>query len=370
MCHTIGKLTETSEWGGANPCLCDPENLRKAIKNVRAALEANPNTDIVSVSQNDNNNYCKCEKCQAVDAEEGSPSGNMLRFVNAIAADIAEDYPHVVVDTLAYNYTQAAPKITKPLPNVCIRLCSIRCCFMHPLTKCPNKSVWTRTPRLVHDIVEWGKICNRIYIWDYTTNFKFYVPTYANFGALRENMRFYVDNHVRGMFPQGNSQSISGEFGEVRAYLLAKLMWDPYMSEEEYYTHMDEFLEAYYGDGWQYIRKYIDKTTELAADGCMNIYENPFTAITREEYSENEAYFDELWAKAEELADEDRKENVRRSALQWQYLKLMLHPSLEGSKKLLHDVKSRNILWLERKYEVEDATDLSLPPDHWFDYRY
>ena len=368
--HTIGRLTETGGDASDNPCLCDPENLQKAIKNVRAALAKNPNTDIVSVSQNDNNNYCKCEKCQAIDAEEGSPSGNMLRFVNAIAADIAEDYPHVVVDTLAYNYTQAAPKITKPLPNVCIRLCSIRCCFMHPLTKCPNKSVWTRTPRLVHDIVEWGKICNRIYIWDYTTNFKFYVPTYANFGALRENMRFYVDNHVRGMFPQGNSQSISGEFGEVRAYLLAKLMWDPYMSEEEYYTHMDEFLEAYYGDGWQYIRKYIDKTTELAADGCMNIYENPFTAITREEYSENEAYFDELWQKAEELADEDHKENVRRSALQWQYLKLMLHPSLEGSKKLLHDVKSRNILWLERKYEVEDATDLSLPPDHWFDYRY
>ena len=368
--HTLGRLTETGEWGGANPCLCDPENLRKAIKNVRAALEANPNTDIVSVSQNDNNNYCKCEKCQAVDAEEGSPSGNMLRFVNAIAADIAEDYPHVVVDTLAYNYTQAAPKITKPLPNVCVRLCSIRCCFMHPLTKCPNKSVWTKTPNLVRDLVEWGKICNRIYIWDYTTNFKFYVPTYANFGALRENMRFYVDNHVRGMFPQGNSQSISGEFGEVRAYLLAKLMWDPYMSEEEYYTHMDEFLEAYYGDGWKYIRKYIDKTTKLAEDGCMNIYENPFTAITREEYAENEADFDEIWQKAEELADEDRKENVRRSALQWQYLKLMLHPSLEGSKKLVHDVKSRNILWLERKYEVEDATDLSLSPDHWFDYRY
>jgi hypothetical protein len=241
---------------------------------------------------------------------------------------------------------------------------------MHPLTKCPNKSVWTKTPALVRDLVEWGKICNRIYIWDYTTNFKFYVPTYANFGALRENMRFYVDNHVRGMFPQGNSQSISGEFGEVRAYLLAKLMWDPYMSEEEYYTHMDEFLEAYYGEGWKYLRKYIDKTTELAADGCMNIYENPFTAITREEYAENEESFDELWQKAEELADEDRKENVRRSALQWQYLKLMLHPSLEGSKKLVHDVKSRDILWLERKYEVEDATDLSLSPDHWFDYRY
>ena len=183
-------------------------------------------------------------------------------------------------------------------------------------------------------------------------------------------MKFYAENNARGMFPQGNSQSVSGEFGEVRAYLLAKLMWNPYMTDEEYYAHMDEFLEAYYGDGWTYLRKYIDKTTEMAAGGCMNIYENPFTAITGEQYAENEESFDELWAKAEELADEERKENVRRSALQWQYLKLMLHPSLEGSKKLLHDVKSRDILWLERKYEVEDATDLSLSPDHWFDYRY
>ena len=368
--HTIGILTETGKWADPNPCLCDPENLKKAIKNVRAALEANPNTDIVSVSQNDNNTYCKCEKCQAVDEEEGSPSGNMLRFVNAIAADIAEDYPHVVVDTLAYNYTQAAPRITKPLPNVCIRLCSIRCCFMHPFTKCPNKSVWTKTPALRRDLVEWGKICKRIYIWDYTTNFKFYVPTFANFGALRENMQFYVENNVRGMFPQGNSQSISGEFGEVRAYLLAKLMWNPYMSDEEYYTHMDEFLEAYYGDGWTYIRKYIDQTTEWAKDGCMSIYENPFAAISGEKYASMEETFDEWWNKAEELADEERKENVRRSSLQWQYLKLMLHPGLEGSKKLLHDVKSRDILWLERKYEVEDATDLTLSPDHWFDYRY
>ena len=42
----------------------------------------------------------------------------------------------------------------------------------------------------------------------------------------------------------------------------------PTMSEEEYYAYMDSFLKAFYGEGWEYIRKFIDKTTELAANGA------------------------------------------------------------------------------------------------------
>ncbi len=88
---------------------------------MRAVLKANPDMTIISVSQNDGNfDYCKCEKCAAIDAEEGSQAGTILRFVNAIADDIAEDHPHVVVDTLAYQYSVKPPRITKPRPNVCI----------------------------------------------------------------------------------------------------------------------------------------------------------------------------------------------------------------------------------------------------------
>ena len=373
--HTLGALTETGDGLSPNPCLSldSPEgqaNYEKTLKNLRAALEKDPTMNIASVSQNDKNEYCQCDYCKASYAyytyhtgdvndanyvkncaEKGGAAGNLLAFVNAIAEELADEYPNLVIDTLAYNYTQAAPANIVPRENVCIRVCSIRVCFMHPMTECPenkgpNNAQWTRTKLFLNDFVNWGKICDRIYVWDYTTNFRYYIAPFSNFGAIRENMQFYHENGVRGMFPQGNSQSISGEFGELRAYLLAKLMWNPYMSEEEYDRHMNEFLKAYYGDGWVYIRQFIDKTTQLANDGCINIYEEPLQSITEAEYLANEFFFDNLWEKAEAIAG-DRAEYVHRSSMQWRCIKILLHPNEEDALAFTAEIEEMGIRWAE-----------------------
>ncbi len=376
--HTVNILAETKypyPAYGTNPCLTDPEVLATVIKNVRKALEENPNINIVSVSQNDFEGHCQCPNCRKIEEEDGSPAGPLVRFVNKVAENIATDYPHVTVDTLAYKYTQKTPKVTKPRENVCIRLCSINCCFTHPLdnTDCPHGK------KFYEDLVGWGKICDKIHIWDYTTNFHYYLSTFANLGVLQKNMRFFAENNVVSMFPQGNGQGASGEFGELRAYLLAKLMWDPYMSEEKYYRLMDEFLAAYYGAGWENIRKFIDKTTQLAANGgyrinkdetegdavCgQGIYGHPFTAITRGEYLENEALFDELWNNAEQLAGE-RLEAVKRSKMQWRLTKLFLHPNAEDAQRLIDDAKAAGVVWKEGQFNVQPESDLSQSPYFW-----
>lgn len=360
--HTLGKLTGTSS--SSQPCLSDPANLQKTIASVREVLAARPDVTIVSVSQNDNSNYCRCEKCAATDAEEGSPAGTLLRFVNAVAADIAEDYPHVTVDTLAYQYTQKAPLITKPLPNVCIRLCSIRCDFTHSLVA----DICDENRQFCHDFEEWSKICDNIYVWDYTTNYRYYIPTYANLGVLRENMQFYVEHNVKGIFPQGNYSSPSGEFGELRSYLLAKLMMNPKMGESEYNRHMNDFLEGYYGEGWQYIRAYIDITSSLAASGCQSIYGEPFEAIPKHTYASMEDTFENFWNKAEELAG-DRLEYVQRSRLQWRYIKLMLHPDEAEARKFVTDVKRAGVHWMEGNgTNLPENTDYAKPPHKWFTF--
>ena len=51
--------------------------------------------------------------------------GPMLRAVNTIAAAISHDHPAVAVETLAYQQTRGVPKITRPHPNVIVRVCSI-----------------------------------------------------------------------------------------------------------------------------------------------------------------------------------------------------------------------------------------------------
>ena len=219
------------------------------------------------------------------------------------------------------------------------------------MTECPeylgpNGYQWTRTKLFLNDFTNWCKICDNVYVWDYTTNFRYYIAPFSNFGAIRENMQFYHENGVKGMFPQGNSQSISGEFGELRAYLLAKLMWNPNMTKEEYDRHMNEFLKAYYGAGWIYIRLFIDKTTELVNDGCINIYEEPLQSITKAEYLANEKDFESWWSKAEAIAG-DRVEYVKRSRLQWRCIQILIHPDDEAALAFAADVEAYDIRWAE-----------------------
>ncbi len=371
--HTLGWLTETTyPYPGyaPNPCLAlnTPEgqaNLEKVIKNVRAVLAENPNINIASISQTDTEEHCECENCLAIEKEEGSPAGVLLRFINAVADDLATDYPNLIIDTLAYKYTRKAPLITKPRENVCIRLCSIECHFNHPLTteKCSVCSAFR------NDMVEWGKICDNIYVWDYTTDFSYYISFFPNLHVLRENMQFFADHNVKGMFEQGNGQGLSGEFGELRAYLLAKLMMYPYMTEEEYSAHMDEFLAAYYGAGWKNIRSYIDQVSSLAILGDGHtIYHQPFTSVNDNFYRVIEDGVTKWWDAAEEMAG-DRLEYVQRSRLHWRYMQLMLHPDAKKAEELIAEVEGLGMAWKEGRYHVDlEKSNLNQRPGTWTYY--
>jgi len=53
---------------------------------------------VFSVSQEDWNGNCECDRCREIDAEEGSPAGTLLRFINRVAEAVEEDFPEVTID--------------------------------------------------------------------------------------------------------------------------------------------------------------------------------------------------------------------------------------------------------------------------------
>ena len=352
--HTMGWFTD-----GMN-CLTNPRALETAISKVRGIL-ASGQTDnvIISVSQDDGQNtICTtCENCSRL-----SSSDKIIYFVNAIAENIEEDYPNAVIDTLAYLYSQTPPTEAVPHPNVCVRFAPLTYCYVHAYNDpdCPVNQ------KLAKDIRGWSQICDRLYVWDYTTNFTYFVPTFENLCVMRDNMKFFAENGVKGMFAQGNDQSASGEFGELRAYLLAKLMMNPTMSKSEYYTHMDRFLKAYYGGGWSYIRAYIDATSGSSSLGCRDCYEDPFMSFNESRYRAWEDVFDLWWDRAEAEAG-DRLAYVQRSRMQWRYIKLMLHSNREEGEAFYQDAVAYQLHWREWYYtsNVDPQTDLSMSPIHW-----
>jgi len=248
----------------AQLCLTNEEMRKELVKNLKERLRKNPAATIASVSQNDWIGNCKCKNCAAIEQEEGSPTGLMLRFVNAVAADIEQEFPNVAISTLAYQYTRKPPKITKPRDNVIVQLCSIECSFSKPLADDRNKA-------FRDDIIGWSPICKRLYIWDYTTDFRHHIMPHPNLRVLGPNVKFFADHNVKGVFEQGAYGTYGAEMAELRAWVLAKLLWDPSRDGE---ALTNEFIEGYYGPAAPHIKAYLKVThdaVEQSGDwlGCF-----------------------------------------------------------------------------------------------------
>ena len=256
----------TLDGGRTQLCLSNPAVLEIAIESARKALRENPAARIISISQNDHPYGCECEECRKIDLEEGSPAGTLLRFVNAIAEALEPEFPEVIFDTLAYNYTRPVPTKTKPRHNVCVRLCSIECCFAHSFETCDDdRSVLlpdgTRSS-FINDLRSWGAYHDRLYIWDYTTCFAHYPAPYPNWRVLQPNMRSFVRNHVKGVFEQACGAAKGGvDLNELRAYVISKLLWN---AECDVQKHIEEFTDYYYGAAGKHIRAYIDALCDKA----------------------------------------------------------------------------------------------------------
>jgi len=269
--------TRQKGWG-AQLCLSNPDVLAIVKEKVRALLRDRPDANIISVSQSDSGTNvmpCMCPECRRVHEEEGSYSGTLIRFVNAVANEFAFEYPNVKFDTLAYRYSRKVCK-TPPADNVIVRLCTIECCFSHPLGECKDVyAVSGSDNSIAEDIADWGRICKNVYVWDYVTNYKQSVIFFPNFNSMRQNVRFFAEHGVNGVYEEANYFSETCDFPELRSYILSKLLWDPYMSEEDYRGYIDDFLKNVYGKGWRKIREYIDLAQSMVKDVHFGIYE-PF----------------------------------------------------------------------------------------------
>lgn len=274
--HTLGDLAEMEgDFTDRQPCLTDERVFQTVVKNLRKRLRDNPKAQIASISQNDSHEWgrgCDCPQCRALDAAEGTPMGSLLHFVNRVADELKDEFPQVSFDTLSYRYTRKPPRDMHARENVIVRLCSIEACFSHPIEECTASTERVDDGSFSNCLKTWKNHCDRLYVWDYTTNFWNYHASYPNFAVLRKNVRFFAENHVRGVFEQGNTHTVSGEFGELRVYLLAKLLWNPMMSEEEYQRHIREFMEGYYGAGAVWLMAFLNRLQQSVQQVHFGIY--------------------------------------------------------------------------------------------------
>lgn len=245
------KALKKGKRNAGQPCLSSPDVLAAISKVVIAALQANPELEFVEVGQEDNDNFCECPDCAAIDAQEGSHSGQVIRFINQVAEAVEKAAPGRRVSTAAYGWSRTPPKTLKVRDNVNIVLCSLECDLGHPL----GSGASAENQKFRHDIEGWGRIAKSLLIWHYSGNRDHYLMPNPDLLTFAPNVKFFTDNQVRGIFIQGTHVGAGTEFAPLRMWVWARAMANPAADGRALIT---EFVNGYYGPAAEPIQKYID----------------------------------------------------------------------------------------------------------------
>lgn len=299
--HRMGK--------NAQLCLTNPGLIDFITSNVTARIAKHyPSAKYYGINPNDWRRFCECPECKAVAEREETQMGPILHLVNEVASRIEKTHPDVVLHTLAYLYSLKPPKHMKPRRNVMITFCTDQCDFSKPIVK----SKWKGSREFVEYLDGWKRICDKLYIWDYSANFHYLPMAFECVHVMPENFRLFKEAGAIGVFEEGHHVGTRGADAQLKLWVLAHLAWDPYQPLEPL---LRRFFKGYYGAASGIARAYYDALVEkeLSRDEenrplmMWGVLDDPQLPV---------AFFDRWskeWGRALERVKDDpvRTENVR-----------------------------------------------------------
>ena len=105
--------------------------------------------------------------------------------------------------------------------------------------------------------------------------------------------------------------------------MISQLLWDPYMTEEEYDDCLKDYLLYYYGDGYEYLYEYLKMQTAAgdALGTCfVTIFDEPAKMLSYKYFADNYEKMAELFDKAEALASTTKQlERVKQSRIHMEF---------------------------------------------------
>ena len=124
-------------------CTSNPEVIKQVIKLIKQRLRQNQIMMCFPMDPEDHINFCQCTKCTAQDIpglkDGGAPvvTDRVVRFANAIAEGIKDEFPDRFIGIHAYSTHSTPPVKVKPASNVIVSLTRSAYCLLHLM---PDKS--------------------------------------------------------------------------------------------------------------------------------------------------------------------------------------------------------------------------------------
>jgi len=187
-----------------------------------------------------------------------------------------------------------------------------------------------RNEKLGKDIEGWNAIAKDILLWDHVTNFNGYIQPTPNIFPICETIRWLATlPNIHGYFAEGSWNTKSAEFAALRAWIMARMLWDP---DTDYKAAIAEYCDAYFGPAGKIVMQYIDLMHEASVKSRAEIWEktNVDSAMfTLDFVTKADALFDKAEA-AVAGGDPDFLKHVRQARAAVDYVILLRRKDYEG----------------------------------------
>jgi hypothetical protein len=209
-------------------CTTHPEVLDSAVVVINRYFDMRSDVRMYSLSPNDNDDFCRCERCLTLDEEIGvdpvAPgvgyTDRLIYFFNQIAEQVEPRHPDKQLAFYAYiNHTEP-PRVVTPHPMLLPVACHT------PWDYCQNHAIddqnCSRNSKFAAVIAGWDSLSAETYVYDYYGQFAWFGPM-GIVHAIRRDLPWLNRHGVVGF----NSETHQNWWTQgLGFYVASKLFWD------------------------------------------------------------------------------------------------------------------------------------------------
>ena len=366
------------------PCLTNRDAAMVAAKTAKEWLRRSPKATLLDVTPADRGDrWCECAKCEESYQKyerdgyaRWCRTATLVRFVNIVADEIAEEFPHVQVVTIAYNATDPPPPDDcRIADNVVIMYCPIGTSWNYPFTGPYNETHELKYTR----IKKFAELCKESWVFYYAQPWNALI-FYPDMPMWSTNFKLMRDAGTKGVYPLVKPAYFQVLLAELRVHILAHLMWN---ADYDVDRGVEEFCEAVYGPAKSemlhfvktvydqasysgYVRGQLEKADEL--NGGMSLRTMAQWRVKEEVLRELDTVFDEAIEKGRHPPELRRRIEVQRVCLDYHILSQLDHDDQLWKKAKKHFVR-----WVPLAYPAgsiwhwADGKKNEVTPDEFID---
>ena len=264
-------------------CYTNEEMMLEYIERCKYYIETHPLANEITLTENDINSWCTCASCTQVlrsyDLYDGD--GKLLmaapnsltgvifksRVADALDKWLAEEYPerHYTYVTYAYFQQRTPPVYRDPKTGEFIVLTNGKADdplksvnpnlrFQVAAIEATRNLSWEDNTSQGEELKRWAKVSPNAIVYEYPQDAANVLLPFDGLHVHADNIRYAYSLGHQAYKYQGNHNTQSGGFYDLRKYVTSKLCWDPTLDVD---TLVNNYLKVTCGPAAPYMAEVL-----------------------------------------------------------------------------------------------------------------